>query len=251
MTGLQGFDFDLDGEPAQDMSTFFSEDTPRTPLDNSQGRPAPPIAFKKSKWTSEEDEQLRQNVELHGLGNWSLIAQGLPGRNGKQCRERWMNQLCPALNKDNWAPQEDAVLVQQQRIYGNVWSRIAQFLPGRSPNAVKNRWSWLSRHAISSALAMRMMPILPQPHAPHPPPRIVLPEFARAQELTAPPDLQWPGGSPVIDEAAAPGPFSEPDLPHYFGFRTALSDVEAPVQLSDKLAKEGEDPFRPFEDWLF
>ena len=98
------------------------------------------------------------------MGNWSLVCQTVPGRSGKQCRERWINQLCPALNKDNWTPQEDAILIQQQRIHGNFWTKIAQFLPGRSANNVKNRWGWLSRHRIIPNLSSQNIPMLMIPN---------------------------------------------------------------------------------------
>lgn len=43
-------------------------------------------------------ENVRVLVELvmqHGERNWSQIAKQLPGRVGKQCRERWNNHLRP------------------------------------------------------------------------------------------------------------------------------------------------------------
>jgi hypothetical protein len=33
----------------------------------------------------------------HGEGRWSLVAQSLPGRIGKQCRERWINHVDPNI----------------------------------------------------------------------------------------------------------------------------------------------------------
>jgi hypothetical protein len=103
---------------------------------------------RKVKWTDAEDEMLLSYVEKYGTSNWSLIASGMPGRMGKQCRERWTNRLDPILNRDDWTPQEDAILLYQQKTCGNCWSRITGFLPRRSANAVKNRWCWLARHNV-------------------------------------------------------------------------------------------------------
>jgi hypothetical protein len=38
-------------------------------------------------------------VAMYGAKKWSLIAQKLPGRIGKQCRERWHNHLNPNINR--------------------------------------------------------------------------------------------------------------------------------------------------------
>ena len=45
-------------------------------------------------------------VLRHGAGNikWSVIAAQLPGRIGKQCRERWFNHLDPDIKKGDWTP---------------------------------------------------------------------------------------------------------------------------------------------------
>jgi hypothetical protein len=183
------------GDPddgVHDMLEYMSMDTGDTSTGSSmvQSPLGPPSSFKKSKWTPEEDSLLIDSVKLHGFGNWSLVAQTIPGRSGKQCRERWINQLCPALSRDNWTPQEDTILIQQQRLHGNVWSKIAQYLPGRSPNNVKNRWSWLSRHRVSPALAAQMMNFVVQPPemaARRPP----MPQIFQTQQTPPGPELQW------------------------------------------------------------
>lgn len=58
------------------------------------------------KWTAEEDMILAQLVTLHGQRDWGLIARHMPGRfrKGKQCRERWRNQVCtvPCGWIDEW-----------------------------------------------------------------------------------------------------------------------------------------------------
>ena len=43
------------------------------------------------------NRKLVKLVEQFGLRKWSYIAQMLPGRVGKQCRERWHNHLRPNI----------------------------------------------------------------------------------------------------------------------------------------------------------
>ncbi|XP_022882956.1 transcription factor MYB3R-5-like [Olea europaea var. sylvestris] len=42
----------------------------------------------KGPWTPEEDEKIVELVAKYGPTKWSVIAKSLPGRIGKQCRER-------------------------------------------------------------------------------------------------------------------------------------------------------------------
>ncbi|NXU96812.1 SNPC4 protein, partial [Cettia cetti] len=44
---------------------------------------------KKGKWSLEEEEQLIELVQKHGLGHWSKIASELPHRTGSQCQSKW------------------------------------------------------------------------------------------------------------------------------------------------------------------
>ena len=67
-------------------------------------------------WTNEEDEIVYQMVVAHGVGNikWSVIAAELPGRLGKQVRERWYNHLDPNVNKGPWTDAEDKLIMDMQ-----------------------------------------------------------------------------------------------------------------------------------------
>lgn len=60
----------------------------------------------KGPWTTEEDEKIRMLVTERGPQKWSAIAKHLPGRMGKQCRERWHNHLDPNIKKGPWSDDE-------------------------------------------------------------------------------------------------------------------------------------------------
>lgn len=55
----------------------------------------------------------------------------LPGRNRKQCRERFYNQINPAIRKGDWSAEEDALLARLHAEHGNRWAEIAKHVPGR------------------------------------------------------------------------------------------------------------------------
>ena len=95
----------------------------------------------KGSWTRHEDEVIIQYVKENGTRNWRNLCSLLPGRIGKQCRERWRNHLDPAINHSPWTEEEDELLIKLHREYGNKWVKISSMMKDRSDNAIKNRWN--------------------------------------------------------------------------------------------------------------
>lgn len=78
---------------------------------------------------------------MNNYKNWSCISNNFINRGGKQCRERWYNHLREGINKDQWSQQEEWVLALGVKAFGHKWSKISNYLPGRTDNTIKNRWN--------------------------------------------------------------------------------------------------------------
>ncbi|CAL4959142.1 unnamed protein product [Urochloa decumbens] len=125
----------------------------------------------KGPWSKEEDEIIVQMVNKYGPKKWSTIAQALPGRIGKQCRERWHNHLNPAINKEAWTQEEEITLIHAHRMYGNKWAELTKFLPGRTDNAIKNHWNSSVKKKVDSYMSsglLSQVPCLPLIECPAP-----------------------------------------------------------------------------------
>lgn len=77
------------------------------------------------------------------LVRWAELAAKLPGRTGKQIRDRWTNYLNPKIDRKPFTRDEDEQLWCGQKVYGNKWVEISEsvFEYKRSENQVKNRVS--------------------------------------------------------------------------------------------------------------
>lgn len=100
---------------------------------------------RKGQWQDHEDAIVIEAVttsEENPFTRWSELAQRLPGRVGKQIRDRWVNHLNPNINHMPFTREDDLLLFKGHQELGKRWVEISTkfFNNTRSENHIKNRW---------------------------------------------------------------------------------------------------------------
>ena len=96
-------------------------------------------SVRRGHWSQKEDNKL---IELRnsGIVSWTVIAQRIPGRPRKQCKDRWDSYLCVSAQTAPFTSDEKMALFQSHAYLGEKWAEIARLMPGRTEVAVKNEF---------------------------------------------------------------------------------------------------------------
>lgn len=117
---------------------------------------------KAGTWSVEEDIKLQLLATIFGRGQWTKIADLMPGRTDVKCRERFENLLAPEVNKTAWTPEEDRRLLELVELHGpGNWAAIhAELGTGRTDAGCAKRWQKLDPLAagkLGSARAAQLV----------------------------------------------------------------------------------------------
>lgn len=69
----------------------------------------------------------------------------LPGRNARQCKDRYEKYLDPNINVSPFTQEEDKKLLSLRELYGPKWILISKHFNNRSDNSLKSRYKLLMR----------------------------------------------------------------------------------------------------------
>jgi Myb-like DNA-binding domain len=148
---------------AESMTTVHSTDAVDEDDDgNFSSLAAKVVRRKRTTWTEDEDKELSRVVKALRADTdkvcWSTVMKMMPGRDSKQCRDRYLNHLDPQAihNKSAWSEEEDRILLKFIKKHGTRWRLMqATVLPNRTELTIKNRWNSAMKRRYTRFLSKR------------------------------------------------------------------------------------------------
>ncbi|KAI3927079.1 hypothetical protein MKW92_003680 [Papaver armeniacum] len=94
------------------------------------------VSIREGSWTPEQDIILASYIQGHGAWKWRSV----PTNTDRGIKRR------------NFTELEEKMIISLQSFFGNKWTTIASYLPGRTDNDIKNYWyRKLNKHHLGSS----------------------------------------------------------------------------------------------------
>ncbi|KAK8880485.1 hypothetical protein M9Y10_003161 [Tritrichomonas musculus] len=117
--------------------------------------PSPNSASHNSckRWTPNEDNRLREAVEIFGDLNWRRISNYLgTGKTRSQCSQRWNRCLDPHISKEKWSTDDINHLKELVFQYGDhSWAKIASKMTNRCDVQCRYMYKKLTNSKVHNA----------------------------------------------------------------------------------------------------
>ncbi|KAJ3064677.1 Myb-like DNA-binding domain protein, partial [Quaeritorhiza haematococci] len=100
---------------------------------------------RRRRWTEQEDERLREGIQVYGQGKWKQIGCLVGTRTAQDCSSRWIRYVAPNIKKEPWSNKDDELLISGIEQHGvGAWTAISALLSGRTARQCRIRWVQLS-----------------------------------------------------------------------------------------------------------
>ncbi|XP_042907761.2 uncharacterized protein [Parasteatoda tepidariorum] len=97
----------------------------------------------KRYWTPEEDKKLMELVDAFKVGNfipWNHVCSHMEGRTRHQILNRYDRTISKEIKRTPFTPEEDAMILACVQKFGKQWTKMKEFLPGRSTYTIRERF---------------------------------------------------------------------------------------------------------------
>ena len=113
--------------------------------------------IQSGRWNDVLDARLKAAISVYGEGRWIEIAQHVPGKTDRKCRERWSSKFALGGPKQEWDIEEDRKLLAAVAECGaGNWSKVKKFLPGRTDEMCRRRFPRIAPLEAAEEYASRV-----------------------------------------------------------------------------------------------
>jgi hypothetical protein len=84
----------------------------------------------------------------------------------RQCHERWLHYLSPGITTVPWTHEEELIIEEKVKEYGQQWKFMERYLPGRRDSHIKNHYKVIIRRKAKEEKKALGLPLKTRRRAP-------------------------------------------------------------------------------------